>query len=130
MFLQRRLAVVAVAFLAACSLLPTRPAGGMVADLSEDTAPILQDALSPEFGTAAKRLEVQQQTWQVIADRYYDPGLNGVDWAAVRGKDRPQVAGARADAEFYLALKSMARELKDSLVGVVPPRGGVDHGLV
>jgi carboxyl-terminal processing protease len=127
MFLQRCLAAVAVAILAGCSLLPTRPAGGMVADLPEDTAPILQDGLSPEFGTAAQRLEVQQQTWQVIADRYYDPGLNGVDWAAVRDKYRPQVAAARSDAEFYLALKSMARELKDSHLRVVTPRESVDH---
>lgn len=127
MFLQRRLAVVAVSLLAACSMLPTRPAGGMVADLPEDTAPIQQDRLSPEFGTAAQRLDVQQQTWKVIADRYYDPGLNGIDWAAVREKYRSQVIAARSDAEFYLALKSMVRELNDSHLRVVTPRESVDH---
>jgi hypothetical protein len=127
MFFQRCLAVVAVVLLAACSMLPTRPAGGMVADLPEDTAPILQEGLSPEFSTAAQRLEVQQQTWQLVADRYYDPALNGVDWVAVREKYRPQVASASSDAEFYLALKSMVRELKDSHLRVVTPRESVDH---
>jgi len=127
MFLQRRAAVVAVAFLAACSMLPTRPASGIVTDLPEDAAPILQEGLSPEFSTAAQRLDVQQQTWQLIADRYYDPGLNGVDWVAVREKYRPQVAAARSDAEFYLALKSMVRELKDSHLRIMTPRESVDH---
>jgi carboxyl-terminal processing protease len=127
MFFQRCVAVVAVTLLAACSMLPTRPAGGMVADLPEDTAPILQDGLSPEFSTTAQRLEVQQQTWQLVADRYYDPALNGVDWVAVREKYRPQVAAARSDAEFYLALKSMVRELNDSHLRVVTPRESVDH---
>jgi hypothetical protein len=45
----------------------------------------------------------------------------------VREKYRPQVASARSDAEFYLALKSMVRELKDSHLRVVTPRESVDH---
>ena len=48
---------------------------------------------------------------------YYDPRLNGVDWPAIRDKYRPRVAGAKTDAQFYLALKSMARELNENLAG-------------
>lgn len=127
MTLRRGLLIVALAAVAACSTLPTRPAGGMAADLPEDAAPILQQGLSPEFDTAAKRLEVQQQVWQVIAQRYYDPRLNGVDWAGVREAYRPRIEAARSDAEFYIALKQMTRELNDSHLRVVTPRESVDH---
>lgn len=128
MNLLRALVVgVCVAALAACASLPMRPAGGMVADLAEDVAPVLQDALSPEFATESRRVDVQQRAWQVIAERYYDPRLNGVDWPGMREKYRSRVAAARSDAQFYLALKSMVRELKDSHTRIVTPRESVDH---
>lgn len=121
------LAALMLAALAACASLPARPAGGMVAELTEDTPAVLQDGLSPEFATEAQRIEVQQRAWKVIAERYYDPRLNGVNWAAVRDKYRPRVAAARSDAQFYLALKAMVRELKDSHTRVVTPRESADH---
>ena len=34
-----------------------------------------------------------------------------MDWPAIRDEYRPRVADAKTDAQFYLALKSMAREL-------------------
>ncbi len=80
-FLRSLVAAVALAALAACASLPARPAGGMVADLTEDTPLVSQDGLSTEFSTEAKRIDVQQRAWKVIAERYYDPRLNGVDWA-------------------------------------------------
>ncbi|MGB3429278.1 MAG: S41 family peptidase [Burkholderiaceae bacterium] len=98
-----------------------------MADLSEDTPAVLQEGLSPEFATEAKRLDVQQRAWKVIAERYYDPRLNGVPWEGVRDKYRPRVAGAKTDAQFYLALKAMVRELNDSHTRVVTPRESVDH---
>jgi len=128
MTLLHRFAVaLAAATLVACASLPARPAGGMVADLNEDTPAILQDRLSPEFGTEAKRIDVQQRAWKLIAERYYDPRLNGVPWTAIRDRYRPRVAAARTDAQFYLALKAMVRELKDSHTRIVTPRESVDH---
>jgi carboxyl-terminal processing protease len=121
------LAVPMLAALAACASLPARPAGGMVAELTDDTPAVLQDRLSPEFATEPQRLEVQQRAWKVISDRYYDPRLNGVNWGEVRDKYRPRVAAARSDAQFYLALKAMVRELKDSHTRVVTPRESADH---
>jgi carboxyl-terminal processing protease len=126
-FLRSIVAAVSLAALAACASLPARPAGGMVADLTEDTPLVSQDGLSAEFSTEAKRIDVQQRAWKVIAERYYDPRLNGVDWAAVRDKYRPRVAQATTDAQFYLALKSMVRELNDSHTRIVTPRESVDH---
>src|SRR5688572_19492536 len=94
----------ALAFVASGALasLPTRPAGGPAPGLSEHTARSLQQELSPEFATAAMRLEIQQRAWQIVADRHYDPTLNGVDWQAVREKYRAPVVAAKSDAEMYL----------------------------
>jgi carboxyl-terminal processing protease len=125
--LRPLVAAFALAALAACATLPARPAGGMVADLTEDVSPIRQEGLSPDFASEASRIEVQQRAWKVIAERYYDPRLNGVDWAAIGARYRARVAAARTDAQFYLALKAMVRELKDSHTRIVTPRESVDH---
>ena len=125
--LRSTFVAVALATLAACASLPARPAGGMVADLTEDVPLVSQDGLSRDFATEAQRIDVQQRAWEVIAERYYDPRLNGVDWPAIRDKYRPRVAGAKTDAQFYLALKSMARELNDSHTRVVTPRESADR---
>ena len=116
-----------IAVSSALASMPTRPAGGPVAGLSEHTARSLQHELSAEFATAELRLEVQQRAWQIVADRHYDPAFNGVDWQAVREKYRLPVMAAKSDAEMYMALKSMVRELRDSHTRVVTPRESADH---
>lgn len=113
--------------LGAHASLPARPAGGPVPGLSEFTARLLQHELSEEFATADLRLAVQQRAWQVVADRHYDPTLNGIDWQAVREKYRQPVIAAKSDAEMYLALKAMMRELKDSHTRVVTARESADY---
>jgi C-terminal processing protease CtpA/Prc len=70
---------------------------------------------------------VQQRAWQIVADRHYDPALNGVDWEAVRKKYQLPVIAAKSDAEMYLVLKAMLRELKDSHTRIVTPRESADH---
>ena len=111
----------------ALASMPARPAGGPAAGLSEHTARSLQHELSAEFATAELRLEVQQRAWQIVADRHYDPALNGVDWQVVRQKYQAPVMAAKSDAEMYLVLKAMVRELKDSHTRVVTPRESADH---
>ena len=120
---------VALAFAASGALasLPARPAGGPAVGLSEHTARSLQYELSAEFATAELRLEVQQRAWQIVADRHYDPALNGIDWQAVRERYRAPVIAAKSDAELYLVLKAMVRELKDSHTRIVTPRESADH---
>ncbi|MBC8120102.1 MAG: PDZ domain-containing protein, partial [Burkholderiaceae bacterium] len=104
-----------------------RPAGGPAPGLSEFTARLLQHELSEEFATPELRLAAQQRAWQVVADRHYDPALNGIDWQAVRDKYQQPVIAAKSDAEMYLALKAMMRELKDSHTRVVTARESADY---
>ena len=126
-FVRAATVAVAAMALAACASLPMRPASGMVADLADDVPAISQTTLSPEFNTAEKRLDVQQRAWRVIAEQYYDPRLNSIDWLAVRDKYSGRVAAAKTDAQFYLALKAMVRELKDSHTRVFTPRESIDY---
>jgi carboxyl-terminal processing protease len=115
------------AAVAGCATLPARPAGGPVADLSEDTSAIAHDRLSPEFDTPNKRAAAFERVWRVIAERYYDPALNGKDWAGLRSTYLPRAIAAATDAELYLTLKALARELDDSHTRVVTPRESADH---
>lgn len=117
----------ALAASSALASLPARPAGGPAVGLSEYTARSLQHELSAEFATPELRLDVQQRAWQIVADRHYDPALNGVDWQAVREKYKAPVIAAKSDAEMYLVLKAMVRELKDSHTRIVTPRESADH---
>ncbi|MGH6611311.1 MAG: S41 family peptidase, partial [Burkholderiaceae bacterium] len=87
----------------------------------------MQESLSEQFATPEQRLDVQQRAWQIVADRYFDPTLNGVDWHAVREKYRLPIISAKSDAQMYFALKAMVRELKDSHTRVVTPRESADH---
>jgi carboxyl-terminal processing protease len=113
--------------LAACTTLPARPAGGMAADLPDDTAPISHESFSADFDSAAKRVAVLERAWLTIAQRYYDPALNQKNWPAVRDQYRSRAIAAANDAEFYLTLKAMARELDDSHTRIVTPRESADH---
>lgn len=121
------LAVALAASAGAHASMPARPAGGPAAGLSEFTARLLQDGLSEDFATPELRLEVQQRAWKIVAERHYDPTFNGVDWQAVREKYRLPVIAARSDAEMYLVLKAMVRELKDSHTRVMTPRESADQ---
>jgi carboxyl-terminal processing protease len=37
------------------------------------------------------RAAVFDEVWQLVADKYYDPNYNGVDWKAARARYRPQL---------------------------------------
>jgi C-terminal processing protease CtpA/Prc len=120
-------APVALAALAACAPLPTRHASGPIADIAPDVAPVSAAALSPVYATEAARVDAAERIWRLIAERFYDPALNGVDWQRVRSRTLARVAAAASDAEFYRALKDMAAALGDSHTVVLTPREALDR---
>lgn len=69
---------------------------------------------SPEALSLKDRLEVFEDVWETINERYYNASFNGVDWRAVRDRYRPLVELAGTDAEFYILLKRMVGELRDA----------------
>ena len=53
------------------------------------------------------RVEVFEEIWETINEKYYNASLNGVDWRAVKARYRPLVEKAGTDGDFYVVLKQM-----------------------
>ena len=66
--------------------------------------------------------DVFEDAWKLVNEKYYDPKLNGVDWASVREKYKPLVGNAKNDAEFYAIIKQMLGEMKDAHTRFLTPR--------
>lgn len=60
------------------------------------------------------------QIWQTIADKHYDPKLNGADWEGARRELRPKVEAAKNLAEARGYMNDLLARLGHSHVGVVP----------
>ena len=66
-------------------------------------------ALSPK-----QRMELFQQVWELIRDRYYDPSFNGLDWNGIGERYRRRAQNATTDEDLYSVLKQMTGELHDA----------------
>jgi len=51
------------------------------------------------------------QVWELVRDRFYDPGLHGLDWQAVKARYRPQAVTARSREDAAVAFNAMLGEL-------------------
>jgi carboxyl-terminal processing protease len=74
--------------------------------------------------------------WETVNRQFFDPRMNGVDFAAVRERYRPLFAQVTSDAAFLELGNRMIRELGTSHLDVIPPPGhwervaGPPRGLV
>ena len=59
----------------------------------------------------AARRAVLDEVWETVRERFYDPDLHGVDWAAARERARPAAEDAEDEAAFARAVNGMLREL-------------------
>ena len=75
---------------------------------------------APKLGIDARK-RVFMQVWMRVRDNFYDPGLNGVKWDAIRRRYAPRIDRATSDESFYAALNEMLAELKASYLAVIPP---------
>jgi carboxyl-terminal processing protease len=55
--------------------------------------------------------------WKLVRDRFYDPKLNGVDWARIGETYRAKLADVRSKREFQALVNEMIRELHASHAG-------------
>lgn len=72
--------------------------------------------------TPKERVEVFEEVWKTINEKYYDPAFNGADWKAARGRYRPRVDAVSGDEEFYELLNQLTGELRDAHTRVRSPR--------
>ena len=75
---------------------------------------------SAPLGEAGRRLALEH-VWTTVSQRYYDPSLNGVDWAAARRRWEPEALRAPTDEAFWQALDRMTGELRDAHTRVESP---------
>ena len=76
----------------------------------------------PEPLPAPVRALAFDYVWQTINDRYYDPGLHGVDWKSARERYRPLALAAANDEEFWETLDRLTGEMKDAHTRVESPK--------
>jgi len=81
----------------------------------------MADAETPE-AIRRQRAATVDLVWTTIAERYYRPDLNGVDWPAARLRWRDRAVAAATDDEFWDLLDRMTGELADSHTRVESPR--------
>jgi carboxyl-terminal processing protease len=112
----------AIMGLALCAI-TLAPSAGFTKAQSPAPSPV-QSAKSL---TAKERIEVFEEVWGTINEKYYDPAFNGVDWNAVRGRFRPRVDAVSSDEEFYRLLNQMTGELRDAHTRTRSPRQNQDR---
>lgn len=83
--------------------------------------PASADSRNISTSTVEGRLAVFDDVWETVRDRYYDPALRGLDWAAMREKFRPLAAQAQSTSELYSVLRNLLRTLKDPHTRVYAP---------
>jgi len=81
-----------------------------------------------ETGFAKReRLEVFEQVWRAVSERYYDRSFHGIDWGAQHSAFRDLVQEAHGRPEFYAALRHMLGLLGDAHTRVFAPEEGFDR---
>ncbi|HEY6331772.1 MAG TPA: S41 family peptidase [Blastocatellia bacterium] len=74
-----------------------------------------------------ERVDLFEDVWQRVNDRYYDPNFNGVDWKAVHDRYLPLVAAVKTDRQLYVLLSKMVGELHDAHTRFESPEERVDR---
>jgi tricorn protease len=67
-------------------------------------------------------------TWRLFRDYFYDPGMHGLDWAAVRDRYAAMLPDCASRADLSHVLREMIGELNVSHARYRGPGGGGDDG--
>lgn len=113
--LRAALALLALGLSGCAALDPHDVLGRRVAHLDPPA-----DGTPIALGEAGRRRAIDH-VWAVVSERYYDPSLNGVDWAAARRRWEPVALQAATDEAFWQALDRMTGELRDAHTRVESP---------
>jgi len=77
-----------------------------------------------EVDEAAERRQVFEEAWRVMKNRFYDPHMHGVDWAAAKETYQPLLADVGDTDELHTVIMQMIGELNASHTGI---SGGGDR---
>jgi tricorn protease len=71
-----------------------------------------------EVDQAAERRQVFEEAWRVMKNRFYDPKMHGVNWAAAKDTYEPLLANIADSDELHTVIMQMIGELNASHTGV------------
>ncbi len=78
----------------------------------------LNFTLRAEVDAAAEAKQVLAESWRVMRNRFYDPGMHGVDWARVRERYEPLLADVADREDLHDLVSMMIGELNASHMGI------------
>src|SRR6185295_11924103 len=81
----------------------------------------LDDLPPSQVDLATRNLRVFNAAWSLVADKHFDPKLQGVDWTAAAKKYGPEAAAATDKKSLYAAINRMMDLLKDSHTHALSP---------
>lgn len=73
--------------------------------------PINLDALAVKIDPKQEWNNIFNEAWRVNRDYFYDPGMHGVDWNAMKAKYTPLIAQAPTKDDLYRVMQWMFSEL-------------------
>lgn len=98
------------------AVLLTGAASGHAAVQTAETA-----AIAPSRDRMRMNARVFDTVWSAVRRLYYDPDLQGVNWAQARTTYRPRALAAADDRALYRSLSDMLDLLDDDHAGVASP---------
>ena len=75
---------------------------------------------APLLAQGGATLETFDAAWTIVRDKHFDPGMNGVNWNAVREELRPRAAAARTTGELRGVVREMLGRLGQSHFSLIP----------
>jgi tricorn protease len=77
-----------------------------------------------EVDQSAERWQVFEEAWRVMKNRFYDPHMHNVNWAAARETYKPLLSNIADSDELHTVIMQMIGELNASHTGVTGGGGG------
>jgi len=78
--------------------------------VSEDE-PLNLSSISVKINPKKEWKNIFEEAWRVNRDYFYDPGMHGVDWNAMKAKYEPFIAHASCKDDLYRVMRWMFSEL-------------------
>lgn len=84
-----------------------------VSDLGKksENSPLNLGGISVKINPKEEWKNIFNEAWRVNRDYFYDPGMHGVDWEAMKTKYEPFIAHASCKADLYRIMQWMFSEL-------------------
>lgn len=77
-------------------------------------------SLAAQAAPDIKAAETFDAAWKIIRDSHFDPGMNGLDWTAVRAELGPRAARAQTPSQLRAVIGEMLGRLGQSHFALIP----------